>query len=74
MREHAFLVVMEMMNGLGRVSSGAGVVCHGEVKREGVLERSRRNVKENMQNSVDLPQYWTQDPPGKSHSHPHRPP
>lgn len=44
-----------MMNGLGRLSSGTGVVCHGEEKREGVLEGSRRNVKENMQNSVDLP-------------------
>lgn len=74
MREHAFLVVMEMRNGLGRVSSGTGVVCHGEEQCEGVLEGSRRKVKENVQNSVHLPQYWTQGAPGKSHSHPHWPP
>ena len=40
-----------MTNGLGRVSSGTGLVCCGEEKCEGVLEGSRRNVKENMQNS-----------------------
>ena len=74
MREHAFLVAMEMMNGLGRVSSGTGVVCRGEEKCEGVLEGSRRNVKESMQDSLDLPQSWTQAPRGKSHSHPHWPP
>ena len=55
-------------------STGVPLVCCGEEKCEGVLEGSRRNVKENMQNSVDLPQSWTQGPPGKSHSHPHWPP
>ena len=35
-------MTMEMMNGLGRVSAGTGVVLPGEEKCEGVLEGPRR--------------------------------
>lgn len=56
-----------MMNGLGRVSAGTGVVLPGEEKPEEVF-------KENTQNSMDFPQYWTDGLPGKIHSHPNLPP
>lgn len=35
-----------MMNGLGKVDAGTGVVSPGEETSEGVLKESRRNVRE----------------------------
>lgn len=35
-----------MMNGLGRVDAGTGVVLPGEETSERVLKESRRNVRE----------------------------
>lgn len=40
---------MEMINGLGRVSAGTGVVLPGEGKSEEVFKGSRRNIRENTE-------------------------